>query len=170
MTPVLFGRIQTRLFVLFTVGALWTLLISPFLLVNAPGQDGYKIAFTIDNMVGDSGLVATYKLAFAALVITAIFGCLVWEPLYHFLMQFRWEKDWPALFHLLSMIPEGISTFLLLHIGILNPLQTESGAPFVPVAAYAFLFFTTWIVTWLVANGPMKIFFVRWRFSGGRLV
>jgi hypothetical protein len=29
---------------------------------------------------------------------------------------------------------------------------------------------STWIITWLFANGPMKIFFLRWRFSGGRLI
>lgn len=170
MIPVLLGRIETRLFVLFTVGAFWTLLISPFLFIN-PGGGGYRLALSVETMNGsDSGLLATYKLAFAALVITAIFGCLVWEPLYHFLMQFRWEKDWPALFHLLSVIPEGISTFLLLQIGAFNPLQTPDGNPYVPVAAYIFLFFSTWIVTWLFANGPMKIFFVRWRYFGGRLI
>lgn len=159
MTPVLFGRIQTRLFVLCTVGVVWTLIITPFLLLSTP--DGYKLALTVDG-----GLDDVYKLTFAALFITMIFGCLVWEPIYHFLMQFRWEKDWPAFFHLLSGIPEGISTFLLLHVGFLNPLPTT----YVPVLAYVFLFFTTWIITWLAANGPMKIFFVRWRFFGGRLV
>ena len=57
-------------------------------------------------------------------------------------------------------------TFLLLHIGFLNPLPTT----YVPVLAYLFLFFSTWIITWLAANGPMKIFFVRWRFFGGRII
>ena len=39
-----------------------------------------------------------------------------------------------------------------------------------PVLAFTFLFVSTWIVTWLFANGPMKIFFLRWRFNGGQLV
>ena len=30
-----------------------------------------------------------------------------WELVYHLLMQFRWEKDWPTLFGLLVGVPEG---------------------------------------------------------------
>ncbi len=81
-------------------------------------------------------------------------------------MQLRWEKDWPAFFHLLQVVPEGLSTFLLLHVDALNPLPGDD----VPVLAYLFLFTTTWIITWLFANGPMKIFFIRWRFDGGQLI
>lgn len=170
MTPVLLGRIQTRLFVLGTVGVLWTLIITPFLFISTP--DGLKMVLTIDSMGGPSPLLQTYKLTFAALAITAVFGCIFWEPLYHFLMQFRWEKDWPALFHLLSGIPEGISTFLLLHVAVLNPFGDigPDKEQYVPGLAYTFLFASTWIITWLAANGPMKIFFIRWRFFGGRLI
>jgi len=172
MTPVLLGRIQTRLFVLGTLGAVWTLIITPFLWVDPPGPQGYTFVFLIDDMLGQSPVIQTYKLTFAALAITAVFGCLFWDPLFHFLMQFRWEKDWPALFHLLSGIPEGNSTFLLLHVAVLNPFGDigPDKEQFVPVPAYVFLFFTTWVITWLFANGPMKIFFVRWRFFGGRLI
>lgn len=170
MTPVFLGRIQTRLFVSFFVGGFWTLIISPFLLLST--NDGYKIAFTIDSAPGFNPVIQTYKLTFAALAITAIFGCLFWEPIYHFLMQFRWEKDWPAFFHLVQIVPEGISTFLLLHVSALNPFGDvgPNKEQYVPVLAYIFLFSSTWIITWLAANGPMKIFFIRWRFFGGRLV
>ncbi len=101
-----------------------------------------------------------------------VFGCIFWDPLYHFLMQFRWEKDWPAFFGLLQIFPEGISTFLLLHVSWLNPLPDLDAdkSQYVPVLAYVILFSTTWIITWLAANGPMKIFFIRWRFFGGRLI
>lgn len=172
MTPVFLGRIQTRIYVSLLIGGLWTLLITPFLLIDPPGPEGFGPVFAIDTMGGTNPIVQTYKLTFAALLITTVFGCLVWEPIYHLLMQFRWEKDWPAFFHLLQVFPEGLSTFLLLHVAVLNPfgdigLDKEQ---FVPVPAYIFLFSTTWIITWLFANGPMKIFFIRWRFNGGRLV
>lgn len=172
MTPVFLGRIQTRLFVAIVVGGLWTLIITPFLLINAPGQDGYKLAFTLDDIDGSSGLLEAYKLTFAALAIVTVFGCLVWEPIYHGLMQFRWEKDWPAFFNFWQVVPEGITTFLLLHVSWLNPLPDLDGdkSQFVPVLAYIFLFTSTWVVTWLFANGPMKIFFLRWRFDGGQLI
>jgi hypothetical protein len=171
--PVLFGRIQTRLFVSFTVGLLWTIVITPFLFINQPFDQGYAFVFTIDNMgVGDNPIIQTYKLTLAALAITAIVGAFVWEPIYHVAMQFRWEKDWPAFFQLLQVLPEGLSTFLLLHVAGLNPFGDigPDKEQYVPVLAYVFLFFTTWIATWLFANGPMKIFFVRWRFFGGRII
>lgn len=172
MTPVLLGRIQTRLFVLGTVGLLWTIVITPFLYINQPFDQGYSFVFAIDSMGGTNPIIQTYKLTLAALAITAIFGCVFWEPVYHFLMQFRWEKDWPAFFHLLSGIPECLTTFLLLHVAVLNPFGDIGfdKEQYVPVLAYLFLFSTTWIITWLAANGPMKIFFVRWRFFGGRLI
>lgn len=173
MTPVFLGRIQTRIFVAVIIGGLWTLFITPFLLINAPGQDGYQLAFMLDDIDGESGLIASYKLTFAALAVVTIFGCLVWEPIYHAAMQFRWEKDWPAFFNFWQVVPEGITTFLLLHVSWINPLPDipgTDGAQFVPVLAFTFLFVSTWIVTWLFANGPMKIFFLRWRFNGGQLV
>lgn len=165
MTPVFLGRIQTRIYVSLLIGGLWTLIISPFLLLSTP--DGYQLALT-----SDAGLGNVYKLTFAALAITTVFGCLFWEPIYHGLMQFRWEKDWPAFFNLLQVFPECLTTFLLLHVAVLNPLGDigPNKEQYVPVLAYLFLFFTTWIITWLFANGPMKIFFIRWRFNGGRLV
>jgi hypothetical protein len=111
-----------------------------------------------------------YRLTVTALLVVAVFGALVWEPIYHLLMQFRWEKDWPALFQLLQIVPEGISTWWLLHLDGVNPLSTVGGDADVPGPAFLVLFTSTWIVTWLFANGPMKIFFLRWRFSGGRLI
>lgn len=160
MTPTFIGRLQTRLFVVLGVGGLWTLLVTPFL----PVEGG--IVLTSDAVsLGDA-----YALTFSALLIVAVAGCLVWEPLYHLLMQFRWEKDWPALFQLLQIVPEGVATWLLLHVDALNPLATPEGDPHVPGAAFLILFATTWIVAWLFANGPLKIFFLRWRFSGGRLI
>ena len=172
MIPVFLGRVQTRLFVSFTIGLLWTLFITPFLYINQPGDQGYALVFTIDSMGGANPITQTYKLTLAALAITAIFGALVWEPIYHFLMQLRWEKDWPAFFHLLQVFPECLTTFLLLHVAVLNPFGDigPDKEQYVPVLAYLFLFFSTWIITWLFANGPMKIFFVRWRFNGGRIV
>lgn len=159
MTPTLFGRIQTRLFVMFVVGGPWTLLVTPFL----PVEGGLVLSSDAVS------LLDAYLLSFTALLLVALVGCLVWEPLYHLLMQFRWEKDWPAFFQLLQIVPEGLATWLLLHVDGLNPLSAADGGPSVPGRAFLTLFTTTWLVTWLFVNGPMKIFFLRWRFSGGRL-
>ena len=57
MTPVYFGRVQTRLFVLATVGALWTLIIAPQL--PGPGSTGakYRTAFIVLAVVFVAGTV-----------------------------------------------------------------------------------------------------------------
>jgi hypothetical protein len=39
----------------------------------------------------------------------------------------------------------------------------------VPAPAFCLQFLAVWIVVWLVANGPMRVPFIRWRFRGGRL-
>src|SRR5580704_7284286 len=98
MVPTLSGRIQTRLFLLLVIGVPWTLIISPI----APHQQGASLGHL-------------YETTFWVLAEVAVVGCLVWEPLYHLLMQFRWEKDWPIMFILLEGIPEGILSYVLLH-------------------------------------------------------
>ena len=146
MTPTLSGRIQTRLFLVATVGVVWTILLGPLL-----------------DALADGDLGDVYRLAFGALVLVAVVG-IVWELLYHGLQQFRWEKDWPTLFGLLTGIPEGIVVYLLLSAGV--PWDVGD----VPAGAFTVHFTTTWIVIWLVANGPMRVVFIRWRFRGGQLL
>ena len=140
MVPTLWGRIQTRIFLLATVGVVVTALITPVLPVDGPPAERYRTTFLV-------------------LATVAVLG-LGWEFVYHFLMQFRWEKDWPSMFGLLTLVPEGVLVWVLLpRIGLTPPLL-----------AFAIHFVTVWLCVWLVANGPMRVPFVRWRFRGGRLV
>ncbi|BCB75569.1 hypothetical protein GCM10022251_28170 [Phytohabitans flavus] len=138
MVPVLSGRIQTRLVLLLIVGSAVTAVVTPL-------------------------VVAGYRTTFAVLAGVAVLG-VGWELLYHLLMQFRWEKDWPSLFGLLTAVPEGLLLWLLLDAGLVPTVDT---AP--PLAAYAIHFTAVWLAVWLVANGPMRVPFLRWRFRGGRL-
>lgn len=141
MTPTLLGRIQTRLLLLATVGVVWTFLIGPFLPASgAPLSD-------------------VYELTFEALVIVAVVGLVVWEPIYHMLQQIRWEKDWPTGLGLVTGLSEGIVTWLVL-----------SSDQDVPAAAFVFHFATTWIVVWCFLHGPLRIVLLRWRYSGGRVL
>jgi hypothetical protein len=140
MVPTLFGRIQTRIFLLATVGAVITALITPIL----PNKPGYTITFIVLAAVGVIGIG--------------------WELLYHFLMQFRWEKDWPSLFGLLTLIPEGLLLYGLLRLKLIPGIDVV-----LPVSTFWIDFVVVWIAVWLVANGPMRVPFVRWRFRGGRL-
>ena len=94
MVPTLLGRIQTRIFLLATVGVIVTALVTPVL-------------------PGGGTLGATYKTTFLVLAAVCVVG-IVWELIYHFLMQFRWEKDWPSMFGLLTLVPEGVLVWVLL--------------------------------------------------------
>jgi hypothetical protein len=42
--------------------------------------------------------------------------------------------------------------------------------PVPPAAAFWTQFVVVWICVWLVANVPMRVPFVRWRFRGGRVL
>ncbi|GAA4201050.1 hypothetical protein GCM10022252_55220 [Streptosporangium oxazolinicum] len=144
MVPTLLGRIQTRLLLLATVGVVITLLIVPLLPGSGPLSGRYV-----------NGL-----LVIAAVAVLGV----VWELIYHFLMQFRWEKDWPTLFGLLTLVPEGLVLYFLLRSGAVDFIDP------VPPAAFWTHFTIVWVSIWLVTNGPMRVPFIRWRFRGGRVL
>lgn len=145
MTPTLFGRIQTRLFLLATFGLIWTLLIGLVL----PRPEGA----TLNDQ---------YKTLLTALLIVGVVG-IIWELIYHALQQLRWEKDWPTIFGLFVAVPEGIVAYVLLQ----NNIPWDVGG--VALNAFLPMFITVWLLVWAIANGPMQIFFIRWRYRGGRL-
>jgi hypothetical protein len=89
---------------------------------------------------------------------------VLWELVYHGLQQFRWEKDWPTLFGLLTGVNEGILVWMVAGHGLVPHLTG------VRPAAFVIHFSTLWVLVWLIANGPMRVPFVRWRFRGGRLI
>ena len=145
MVPTLTGRIQTRIFLLAVVGGLITLIIVPILPGSAPLGDKYQDGFLV-------------------LLSVAVVGVL-WELLYHLLMQWRWEKDWPTLFGLVEGVPEGVLIWILLSAGAIPGIAGSVGG-----AAFLIQFVLVWLGVWLVANGPMRVPFIRWRFHGGRIV
>ncbi|MGB9378716.1 MAG: hypothetical protein WCB04_14515 [Mycobacteriales bacterium] len=144
MLVTLNGRIQTRIFILLTVGLLVTLVVTPFL----PGR---------------GSLADTYAVTLLVLVVVTVLG-VGWELIYHGLQQFRWEKDWPTMFGLLTAINEGLLVWALVAAGAVPGIDGVRGVTFV------FDFAAVWLVTWLWVNGPMRVPFVHWRFRGGRLI
>ena len=142
MTSTCPGRVETRRVVVVTVGLLWTLILTPFLSLP-PGEE--------------------YEVALLTLGWVALLGVVVWEPIYHLLQQFRWEKDWPAMFLLLQVVPEAV----LVRVVLDRTLTTS--AP-VGMGTYVLHFATTWLLIFLFLQGPMRVPFLRWRFRGGRIV
>jgi hypothetical protein len=145
MVPTLPGRIQTRIFLLATVGVIVTALLTPLLPLPGPLSTAYKTTYII-------------------LATVLVLG-IAWECLYHLLMQWRWEKDWPSLFGLVTAVPEGILVWILLAAHAVPGISTTP-----PVSAYLIDFIVVWVCVWLVGQGPMRVPFIRWRFHGGRLI
>lgn len=141
MLPTLNGRIQTRIFMLATWGALITLLITPIL----PNDPDYKTTYII-------------------LATVAVLG-VGWEIIYHLVQQFRWEKDWPTLFGFITCVNEGALVWLLLELEVVPGIDGE-----VPFSTFVIDFMVIWVVIWLWVNGPMRVPLIRWRFFGGRII
>ena len=96
-----------------------------------------------------------YAGAFEALVAVGVLGVL-WELAYHAAQQYRWEKDWPTLFGLVTALNEGLLVWLVVD-GI-------------PGSTFTVHFLTTWLVLFAWVHTGMRILFPRWRYRGGRLV
>ena len=83
MTPTLIGRWQSRIFLLATIGILFSL---PFALNNSSQQIEW-IYFWILFYIG-------------------LFG-LAWDILYNYLQKFLWDHDWPGILQFIAAIVEG---------------------------------------------------------------
>ncbi|MFI5955343.1 hypothetical protein [Cryptosporangium sp. NPDC051539] len=112
------------------------------------------------------GFGAKYRIAYTVIVTVAVVGVL-WELLYHLLMQWRWEKDWPTLFGLLTFLNEGLLVWALLLAGVVPGIDGLTG---LQSLSYWILFILVWMAVWVFANGPMRVFSIHWRFRGGRFV
>lgn len=145
MVPTILGRIQTRLFLMAVVGGPVTALITLVLPLSGPWGPRYQATFII-------------------LATVAVIG-IVWECVYHLVMQWRWEKDWPTLFGLFTFIPEGILVGILAHQDLIPGLPGPT-----PGSAFTIQFLVVWLCVWLAGQGPMRVPFIRWRFDGGRVV
>ena len=147
MLPTLNGRIQTRVLGLGIIGFFVALIITPVL------------------PTGDLSLGQSYRVTMSVLLAVVLVGVL-WELVYHGLQQFRWEKDWPTLFGLITMVNEGLVIWLLLR--YTSIIVGEDLHP--SLTAFLIQFTITWLAFWIIVNGPMRLVFHRWRFSGGRFM
>ncbi|WP_167474923.1 hypothetical protein [Nocardia arthritidis] len=147
MLPTLNGRIQTRILALGVIGLIVLLIITPFL------------------PTGSLSLLQAYRITVSVLLATVLVGVL-WELLYHFLQQFRWEKDWPTLFGFITIVNEGALIWVLVRYTTI--VLPENLHP--DLTAFLIQFIVTWLAFWLVVNGPMRLMFHRWRFQGGRFL
>jgi hypothetical protein len=142
MTPTLFGRWQTRILLLVTVGSIVT---APFALgIIGPGAN--QVFFWILGYVAGFGLI--------------------WDIIYHQIQKFRWDSDWPGAFQLLAGIWEFVFVICATKLfGFLPiPIPKEELDPFWLFVHY----WAVWIAVYIASQSIMRIIFIRWRFKGGQ--
>ena len=146
MTPTLYGRWQTRLFLLGTVGLV--------------------VTFIFGSLNDDKFMTPLVILGYVLVI-----GFL-WDIFYNFLQTFRWDRDWPPAFQLGAGILEGIFIWALINSTFIWDLTGLEGLPGVSRDLTLGLFIThyasVWVTTFAASQGPMRIFFPRWRFRGGQ--
>lgn len=145
MTPTLLGRWQTRLFLFFWWGVPFTLLFGL--------------------------LVRNVRFVFVVLAAAFFFG-LMWDVLYELLQRFRWNRDWPPFFVLLTGLFEFVVLYVVFSIlGMLLPREISALIKLPPVLN-PFLFTTHYALVWfpmfLMMFGGMHVLSPKWRFNGGQ--
>ncbi|WGV24217.1 hypothetical protein [Halotia branconii] len=139
MTPTLIGRWQSRIFLLATIGVLFSL---PFALKN--------------------GLQQVEWIYFWVLFYIGLFG-LVWDVIYNYLQKFFWDHDWPSVLQFLAAIVEGVFLALVINlIGLPNIPQKQFSLP-IYIFHYSVVWFAFYCASWVV----MRLLFPRARFRGG---
>jgi hypothetical protein len=139
MTPTLFGRWQTRLLLLATIGVL----------VSLP--------FSMGLIGPDASSVYLWILAYVA-----GFGIL-WDVLYIYLQRYRWDRDWPAAFQLLAGIWEGFFVYCGATLIGLPAIPKE-----LPLNWFAIHYSLVWLAVFIASQSLMRLLFLRWRFRGGQ--
>jgi hypothetical protein len=140
MTPTLIGRWQTRLLLLTLVGLPITL---PFTVgILGPGES---------------------PIFFLILLYVMLVG-LLWDVVYDFLQQFRWDRDWPGAFQLLAGIGEAVFLGALFKSIPLPGLISED----ISLKWFALHYICVWLGVYIASQSLMRIVFPRWRFRGGK--
>jgi hypothetical protein len=138
MTPTLFGRWQTRLLLLATVGVLVSL---PFVMAAPDSEKG---------------------IYFVILAYVAIFG-LFWDVIYDQMQKYRWDRDWPAAYQLFAGIWEMLFVLCGVKLIGLPAIPKE-----LPIQLFLLHYSLVWLAVFTTSQSLMRIIFVRWRFHGGQ--
>jgi hypothetical protein len=146
VTPTLAGRWQTRTFLLAVVGV--------------------PVCYLYGRAWGD------IQTALTMLAYVLVLG-LVWDVVYQVIQSYRWDHDWPAYIQIGACVWEAGLLWLVLGADAAWGAAGLDGAPGVAsidFERFALHFGTVWLLMFATAQGPVKLLFPKWRFSGGRFI
>jgi hypothetical protein len=140
MTPTLYGRWQTRLFLLTVIGIPLTAVFALFYGSPTP-------------------------FALLAYVLLLGFG---WDVLYDRLQTYRWNRDWPPLFVLLGGLWEGFFLWVIISLSAFMGVRLPGISVGLMFGRFAAHYLTVFLITWAALYSLLPILFPRWRFRGGQ--
>jgi len=147
MTPTLYGRWQTRILLLITIG----FVISIALVYFSPER------FDLTTVLALLGYVILFGLP-----------C---DIAYDRLQTLRWDYDWPPVYQLFAGIWEGAFLWSVINAMYIWQMFGFSSLPGVnpnlPFRYFLIHYSTVWLFTFLASQGLLRIIFPRWRYNGG---
>ena len=107
-------------------------------------------------------LIVRNAVPLFALLDVLLFG-LVWDVIYQFITSFRWDRDWPTCYQVAAGVIEGTLVWALILTkklpGILEP------PPFI---VFLIQYGAIWLSIFVLTQGPLRIFWMKWRYQGGQ--
>ncbi len=154
MVPTLKGRWSTRILLFLWIGVPITFLFSLFVAgPRSPTLPVFGWHYDI--------------LPFQILSLLLIVG-LILDPVYFYIQQFRWERDWPFAFQFFFSILEFVIVLALVWWGVLDfsrqGAQLHSSESYL---LYTLHFACVFIPSFIAVLGIIQIFMIRWRFKSG---
>lgn len=154
MVPTLKGRWSTRILLFLWVGVPITFLFSLYV----AGPRSATLPF----------LGWHYDiLPFQILSLLLLVG-LILDPVYFYIQQFRWERDWPFAFQFFFSILEFVIVLALVWWGALDftrpRSQLHTSENYV---LFTIHFACVFIPSFIAVLGFIQIFMIRWRFKSG---
>lgn len=146
MTPTLLGRWQTRLWLMIFIGGFFTIVYW--------------------GILGTAGVIPANDFTLFWVLAIVLFLGLIWDMPYMWVLRFRWDHDWPAIFQLFSGIWEWLVIWGLglLFFEAISFIQVGPGTWWVFHSHY----WLVWLTTFVASQGFLRILNPRWRFRGGQ--
>ena len=102
-----------------------------------------------------SGNFVDFFIPFLLLFLVTLFG-IFWDILYNYAQKLRWDRDWPPAFSFITAFIEMLPVMLIALLLNVHPIL------------FLFHYWSIWWATFIMALGPMRVIFPRWRFRGGQ--
>ena len=118
---------------------------------------GLLISFLVGLSIGGN-----YQVPLLALLYVLLFG-LAWDMLYQVITSYRWDRDWPTSYQVAAGVIEGALVWGLI---LTKTLPGISMPP--PFYVFLIQYGLIWLSIFLLTQGPLRIFSVKWRYQGGQ--